>query len=377
MVIPVVGALLVPIWLVFPSYTIPRRDALSRWQRLGQVDWVGAILHVGTTLTLALALTLSGSEYMWDSGSAIALWVIAGLCLCSYVLQQTFSNFTTPQRRIFPGHLLKNHTVASANLGSLCAAVGYSVGLYYFPVFFALVRGRGPVESAVRFLPFIGAFIAGVVISGGLLPVIGRYKIMYVIGESIMLIAGAVITSQLRPSVGEGTVMGLETLLGFGVGSVFNYATPISAAVLPPQELLAAVCLSNLANLGMICVGLSIAGAVFQNVGFRLLKDALASYEFSDHEIRLALGGAASPVWSQNDPAVQEAALSALCWAINTVFWLIVAAGAMGTVAALLMSRERLDFHGRKGTDQGVSSKHPEAGDHPGLAGNNGCLDTE
>lgn len=347
LVLPILGALLVPIWLVFPSYNIPSHDGSSRWERLVQMDWVGAILHMGASLSLALALTLSGSEYSWNSGSTIALWVVAGLCLCSYVLQQTFSIFTTPQMRIFPGHLLKNRTVASANLGSLCAAVGYSVGLYYFPVFFALVRGHGQVESSVRFLPFMGVFIAGVLVSGNLLPVVGRFKIMYMIGEPVIFLAGILITTQLRPSVSEGTMMGLEALLGFGVGTVFNYGTPISTAVLPPQERLAAVCLAYLATLGMTCMALSIAGAVFQNVGYRLLKNALASYDFSDHDIRLALGGAVSPIWSQSDSAVQEAASSALCWTVNTVFWLVVAAGAVGTVAALLMSAERLDFHGK------------------------------
>lgn len=289
-------------------------------------------------------MTLSGSEYSWSSGSAIALWVIGGLCLCLYVTQQKFSIFTTPQRRIFPGHLLKNHTVASASLGSFCAAIAYSIGLYYFPVFFGLVRGHSPTESAVRFLPFIGVFIAGSIISGGLLPIVGRYKVMYMIGGSVILIAGALIATQLRPSVSESHIMGFEALLGFGIGMIFSYSMPISTAVLPPQELLAAACLSNLSTLGTISLALSIAGAVFQNVGYRLLKDALQPYGFSEHDIRSALGGAASPVWDHSDKAVQAVALSAITWAINTVFWLVLAAGAICTFAALVMSREKLDF---------------------------------
>lgn len=340
LVLPILGLCLVPIWLVFPSYTVPRRPGVTLLHQIWNIDWVGAVLHMATITLLALALTLSGSKYEWNSGSAVALWVLAGICLFSYVSQQFFCILTTPQRRIFPGHLLKNHTVAFANLGSFCAAIAYSVGLYYFPVFFAFARGHSPVESAVRFLPFIGVFIAGTLISGGLLPVIGRYKIMYMIGGPIILTAGALITTQMDPSISETAVMGFEALLGFGVGMVFSYSMPISTAVLPPEEYFAAACLSNLSTLGTISISLSIAGSVFQNMGHKLLREA----GFDDNDIELALGGVASPAWKNSDSATQEQAVSAVTWAINTVFYLVLASGTICTIASLAMKWEKLDF---------------------------------
>lgn len=352
-VLPILGALLVPIWLVFPSYKVPRPAGLTLWAQLAGIDWVGAVLHAGSFLTLSMAMTFSGSKYDWSDGSAIALWVVGGLCLCCYVIQQKFSILTTPAKRIFPGHLLRNHTVASANLGSFCAAFGYSVGLYYFPVFFSLVRGHSPVQSAVRFLPFIGVFIAGSIVSGGLLPVIGRYKIMYMIGGPVILLAGALITTQMRPTATDRTIMGLEAVLGLGVGMIFSYSMPISTAALPPEEIMAAACLSNLSTLGTISFSLSIAGVVFQNVGHRLLKEAIGPYGFSAQDIKLALGGADSPIWEESNPAIQELAVSAVAWAINTVFWLVLTAGAICTVASLAMSWEKLDFRRAKHIEKG------------------------
>lgn len=351
-VLPIEGLFLVPIWFVFPSYTVPKPAGLTRWTQLARIDWVGAVLHAGSFLTLSMAMTFSGSKYDWSDGSAIALWVVGSLTLCCYVIQQKFSIFTTPSRRIFPGHLLKNHTVASANMGSFCAAFGYSIGLYYFPVFFSLVRGHSPVQSAVHFLPFIGVFIGGSIVSGVLLPVIGRYKIMYMIGGPIILTSGALITTQMRPSASESTVMGLEALLGLGAGLVFSYAMPISTAVLPLEELMAAACLSNLSTLGTISLSLSVTGVVFQNVGYHLLKDAIGPYGFSEQDIKLALGGAASPIWEKSDPAIQELAISAVAWPINTVFWLVLTAGAICTVASLAISWEKLDFRKAKHVDQ-------------------------
>ncbi|KUI67464.1 hypothetical protein VM1G_03113 [Cytospora mali] len=360
-VLPILGLFLVPVWLVFPSYTVPRPAGSTLWTQLADIDWVGAVLHAGTFLTLSMAMTLSGSEYDWSESSAMALWAIGGLSLCCYVIQQKFSIFTTPSKRIFPCHLLRNHTVVSANMGSFCAAFAYSIGLYYFPIFFSLVHGHSPVQSAVRFLPFIGVFIAGSIVAGGLLPVIGRYKIMYMIGGPIILTSGALITTQMRPSASESTVMGLEALLGFGAGLVFSYAMPISTAVLPPEELMAAACLSNLSTLGTISLSLSIAGVVFQNVGHRLLKDAMGPYGFSKQDIKLALGGAASPIWEASDPAIQKLAISAVAWTINTVFWLVLTAGAVCTVASLAMSWEKLDFRKAKLIEEEPRAEETEA----------------
>lgn len=82
---------------------------------------------------------------------------------------------------------------------------------------------------------------------------------------------------------------------------------------------------------------LSIAGVVFQNVGYRLLKDAIGPYGHLDflpagHQIG---SGTVSPIWEEYGPAIQE---TPVVLTIKTVFWLVLTAGAICTVASLVSS---------------------------------------
>lgn len=76
-------------------------------------------------------------------------------------------------------------------------------------------------------------------------------------------------------------MIGPEAVLRIRFGIIFSYRMPISIsrAKLRPDELLAAVCLFNLFGLGANCLGLSIAEAIFQNVGYHRVKEAHGSYE--------------------------------------------------------------------------------------------------
>ena len=346
--LPFLGVLLPLSVFVFPSFRARRLTDSSILKSLAEIDWVGAVLHAGTFTLLPVALTLSGSVFAWKSAGAITLWVFAGLFLIAYVLQQGFCLFTTRARRIFPGHLVLNRTVGLANLGTCCAALAYSVGLYYFPVFFAFTRGHGPIGTAVRFLPFIGVFIASILLSSVLLTVIRRYKILYMIAGPLILTSGALITTQMKPTASERVIMGFEALLGFGVGLIYSHAMSISSVSLPTEEVFAASCLANLSMLGTIAIAVGLEGSVFQNEGMRSLKQAVGDLGFSDKELREALGGVASPLFAELDPAVRELVYASVTSTIKTPFHLVVAAGTTCTLLSWAMKWEKLNFRKNK-----------------------------
>lgn len=217
--------------------------------------------------------------------------------------------------------------------------------LQYTPIWFAFTRGTDPLASAVRLLPFTGVFIFVLFLVGGLLPVVRYYMVFFLAGAVLMLL-GAGLQQTIKADSSEGLVMGLEAFVGAGIGALWQLGLPISSVVLPPAQRLDAAALFNMAQLGGVAVALSIAGSVYQNVGFRRIRGALAAagYDFAGDDVRLLMAGAASPISATSEPAVMAAVVAAVTQTILYCFYLTLAAGAICFVAACCMKFEALEL---------------------------------
>ncbi|KAK8024235.1 hypothetical protein PG993_012301 [Apiospora rasikravindrae] len=342
-VLPLAGIIAVACLGLYPSYKVPTNKPLT--QHLKEFDYVGCVLHMVTFVLLGLACIFSGPTWDWDSGASIAVWVLFGVTLLAYVLQQTFCIFTTPENRIFPVSLLAHRAVALTAVGTSCSAVGYGATLYYTPIYFAFTRGTGALASAVRLLPFTGVFVFVMFLVGGLLPRVRYYMPFYLAGAILMLV-GTGCQQTITTQSSEGYVMGLEALVGAGIGMLWQVGVPVSSVVLPPHQRLDAVAVFNMAQLGGVALSLSIAGSIYQNVGFDLVRDAIGglSSDYSDADIRLLLGGARSSILSAAHPEVVPRAIEAVTITILRCFYLTVAAGAICFIAACCMKLEALEF---------------------------------
>ncbi|KAK7946737.1 Major facilitator superfamily transporter [Apiospora aurea] len=342
-VLPLGGIIAATCLGLYPSYKVPTSKPLTK--HLKEFDYVGCALHMGTFVLLGLACIFSGPTWDWDSGASIAVWVLFGVTLLAYVLQQSFCIFTSPENRIFPVSLLAHRAVALTAVGTSCAAVGYGATLYYTPIYFAFTRGTGALASAVRLLPFTGVFVFMMFLVGGMLPRVRYYMPCYLAGAILMLV-GAGCQQTITTQSPEGYVMGLEALVGAGIGMIWQVGVPVSSVVLPPHQRLDAAAVFNMAQLGGVAISLSIAGSIYQNVGFDLVRDTIGglSGDYSDADIRLLLGGARSSILSAGHPEVVPRAIEAITTTILRCFYLSVAAGALCFIAACCMKLEALEF---------------------------------
>ncbi|CAJ2502509.1 Uu.00g099030.m01.CDS01 [Anthostomella pinea] len=345
--LPLCAIGLVLLIISFPKYRVPTTKSVTQFR---EIDWIGNFLHMGTFLLFGSASLFSGGNWPWNSGSAIAIWIVFSVVAIAYVVQQTFSIGTAPERRIFPCYLMGNRTVLLTFICTGCAAMVYGVTLYYTPIFYAFTHNRGPLEAAVRLLPFISVFIVMIFVAGGLLPVVRVYMPFYVAGAVFILVGGGLFHT-IKPSTSESAVMGFSALIGGGVGIIWQLAIPLCSVVLQePEERLDQAALHNMAQLGGTAIALSIAGAVYQNVGLQLLKDAVGFMGFSDHEIRELLAGVYSPILAGGNPAVLALVVDAVTETIVRCFYLLIAAGAVCFVAACCLRIEALRFVKRGAT---------------------------
>jgi hypothetical protein len=76
-------------------------------EKVAQLDFLGIILNIGAFTALILAISFGGTEYAWSDGRQIALWVVGGVLLALFAVQQGLSIGTTPATRTFPVDFLR------------------------------------------------------------------------------------------------------------------------------------------------------------------------------------------------------------------------------------------------------------------------------
>lgn len=195
--------------------------------------------------------------------------------------------------------------------------------------------------AAVRLLPFICLNIFFTLCNGALLPKFGYYAPWYLFAGICMTVGGALmhtIDSKTSPS----RIYGYSILLAIGSGAGMQSGYSIAAAKVKPDEVSAAIGFINISQIGSIVISLTIAGSVFQNLAFNNLQTALAGHGFTDGQIRSALAGTQSVIFQQSNEQVRQQAIDAIIKAMDSVFILPIAAGALAIVCSILMRREKL-----------------------------------
>lgn len=364
--LPFVGLCLAISLLCVPrhSFAPPSSGKTSSSSFLGlvaHIDPLGILFNAATPVLFSIAATFSGPIWDWGSGASIATWVVSGLVVVAWAVQQVFCIGTTRDERSFPVHMLTRTDLIPIWIATGCAGASYAVTLYYTPLFFAFSRGYDALEQTVRLLPFILVFIVVVLLTGGLLPLVGRYKLVYLLAGSFTL-AGAAAMATLLDDDGQNTsssdslVMGLEALIGVGLGLHFQHGFGISNVINKhnARDRVDSAVICNMFQMGSIAGILAVAGCVFQNEGYRLLRRAVGP-DYADEDVREALAGVSSAVWRSRDPEVLRSGIDAVTGVIAREFYIVTAVGALCLVCAAAMRWERLDYG--RGTAAATAAK--------------------
>ncbi|KAG4418702.1 hypothetical protein IFR04_008147 [Cadophora malorum] len=334
------AALLAPVYIfLFPKHNgVPD---IPGPKKLASIDWLGSALNAAVFTLFQVAATFSGSTWKWNSAGPIALWIVFAMTLVLLGVQQFFSLATTPERRLFPIHLLKSRTILLLYFGTAASGTGLTIGVYYIPLFFQFTRGDSAIQAAVRLLPFICILITFVMISGGVLPALGRYMPFYAIAGIFLIIGGALMHT-VDSETSKSSIYGFEVLMAIGAGLTMQVAYSVAPAVVEEKDIQGAIGLMNVAQIGTTAIALSIASCVFQNVGFIKLRDALVGHDFTSAEIRAALGGAQSAILAGGDATIRNLAINAIVETIGRVWILTIVAGSVSLISSIFMKRGKL-----------------------------------
>ncbi|KAM0811150.1 putative MFS drug efflux transporter protein [Seiridium cardinale] len=322
----VIAALCAPVYIFYLPRAKPAGSAETpALKKLRALDWTGFIDSTGAVVSLTMVLTFAGSTWGWSNGRTIATFVVSGVLFILTFLQQYF---------------------ILLNINPAMAATNIYVPVYYIPIYFAFTHGDSAMMAAVRLLPCI-CFLASLnMASGILLPSINYYWVMYLVGGILMKIGSATMYT-VKPSTPMANVYGYSIVLGAGTGLVFNLGFTVASVTtmtktgssLDVQHVLS---MQNLSQLGFQTMSLLIGGQIFQSLSMRNLTQVFDGLGFSQADIRNAITGSQSTLFTSLNPSIQEQAITAVTSAMSQVYVLSIAASAITVIDAILMKKERL-----------------------------------
>ncbi|KAG8810908.1 hypothetical protein FRC17_002709 [Serendipita sp. 399] len=319
----------------------PEVTTKQKWLSL---DWVGAVLSVGTITCLLFPLQWGGISRPWNDKVVIALFATFAVLL---VLFLGWEKYKGP-RAMMPLSLifqLKRTTLLGGGLMLFFMMVAFLGATYYLPLFYQS-KGRTASQSGIDIIPFMISAVLFGFISGGIVNATGHYLTMMIIGPLIGAV-GAGLLFTVNENTANAKIIGYQILFGSGVGMAFQLpvmATQAEYADEPELIPQASSLLTFLQLLGGV-VGIAIAGTVFNNqlskeLGFYVARGDILPM------IADAVKRSVTAIFMIQDPDKKQLVIHSYVRALDYTFLLSVPACVLTSVAVSLVKNWNLKKRG-------------------------------
>jgi EmrB/QacA subfamily drug resistance transporter len=294
-----------------------------------KIDGLGLAL-----LSPGLAVMVYGLSKAGDDNTQMALWLVVGAALvAAFAVHASRAKAPLVSIRAF---------TRRAFGASSAAMFIYSGALFGFmvviPVYFQVVRGESPLRAGLLLAPLgLGAIIT-MSLSGRLSDKIAARWI--VVSGMIIVVAGAVVFTQIHVSTSLAVLAGALFVAGLGHGTVVPPAMGSSYQGMPKPEIPAATATFNVA----LRVGSSFGTAALAVV----LQQAIRS------RIPGASGGLSGAAGLHGTHVLPE-----LTSAFGVSFWWVAAIAAIAIIPAVLIPSKHALAARRDGAPAGTGGEGP------------------
>ncbi|KAJ7476946.1 major facilitator superfamily domain-containing protein [Mycena galericulata] len=233
-------------------------------ERIQQFDPFGTLVFVPAVVCLLLALQWGGSKYAWSNGRIIALFVIFGVLISTFIGIQIWKQ----DQATVPPRILKQRSIMFGAWFALCLGSSFFILVYFLPIWFQAIKGVSAVKSGIDNLPMILSLVISSLIAGGIITAVGYYT-PFMIVSSVLMGVGSGLISTFAVNTGHAHWIGFQILFGFGVG--FGMQQPIMAAqtVLSLQDIPTGT--------SLIMFMQTLGGALFVSVAQNVFSNKLSS----------------------------------------------------------------------------------------------------
>ncbi|GBE78990.1 Efflux pump roqT [Sparassis crispa] len=335
--LPFVGVIMVAVFFFLKTRRAlgrERDEPARRFELVRRLDWVSAVLSLASVVALLLPLQWGGATYAWDSAVIIALFVVSGVLMVSFVAWEYYRGSSA----LLPLRLFLSRTQVGTPLESAFIGLGLLNGTYYLPLWYQ-AQGHSATKSGVDILPFMLSVIIASIVSGAIIKMTGRYWHVLVLSPLLCSI-GAGLLSSLTLNTPNSHAIGFQIIYGVGIGGAMQNVFITCQAEWEGRDGLlaqATTVLTFTQNLGGV-IGVSISGMIFTN----LLRTNLHVYAPQlPAMLAMAVEQSVTAI-TEVAPDMREAVLHAYTLNISRVFLIGVPAGALASLSGMLVRNMRL-----------------------------------
>jgi EmrB/QacA subfamily drug resistance transporter len=323
-------------------------------RRHHRIDWPGALaLTVG--LVPLLVVAEQGRAWGWDSGRALACYLIGIVGLLLFVLAER----RIGDDALLPLRFFRSGVFTWGSLAGFVAGMGMFGALALLPLYLQIVKGSAPTEAGLQTLPLVLGIMSMSIFSGQMISRTGRYKIWPIIGLSLMIV-GIGLLSRIGVDTPYWRTALIMLLVGWGLGGNMQPLTLAVQNAMPPRDMGVATASATFFRQ----MGGTLGTAVFLSIlfstlpsrvvdGFRAaatepafqaaLRDPAVLANPANQPVVDALQGGAVPnlddssFLSAVDPVLARPILEGFASAMSTVFLSAAAVLVLGLIAVLMM----------------------------------------
>ncbi|KAJ0160977.1 putative HC-toxin efflux carrier TOXA [Colletotrichum tanaceti] len=324
-----VGLLLV--WFALRKPPPAVRGGLPWLQKIRQIDIPGAILLLGATSCLNLALQWGGIVYPWSNANVFGCLIGFGLLLATFLYLQVRGK----ESSTVPLHIFRSRTVSASCGFMMLVQVAIVLQSYYWPMYFQSVRNTNARDSGINLLPSIVSNSLGTFCAGWISSKTGHYVPLMWIGAPLLATGGG-LYQLIRADSPMGEWIGFQILSGLGYGMCSQMPILAVQVVLGKSDVPT--------GLVMVMFFQMLGGALAPSVGQNLFTDGLlrnlGRVQGVDGAAVVAAGGVGFR--EMVPPERLEAVVDAFNSALGNVFWVALAAPVLAWIVSWAMEWRKL-----------------------------------
>ncbi|WVR04536.1 hypothetical protein IAU60_001543 [Kwoniella sp. DSM 27419] len=299
-------------------------------------DWVGVTLSMGWGCAFILFTQWGGVTKSWDNAGVVVCAVLSGVLPIIFCVYEWWAK----DNAYFRIRLLMRRNIAGACI--LCFNVFgvFMILVYYLSLAYQAVYHSSATGAGVRLLPLILIQVFFLILSSRIIPKIGRFKPVLLVGCVLLCIAAGLFYT-IKDNDKEANLYGFQVLLGAGIGCVLQNSMIAVQHELSKEPWLISLGTGLAVFIGFAgrIVALSMSGSVFENQIQKNLRAGVPG--IPDHLVQAVVHSAAA-VWEDVPVELQPLVLKAYTKTLSQVFLIAVPMAICALGGALLMKNDQI-----------------------------------
>ncbi|KAJ2778431.1 hypothetical protein H4R18_004591 [Coemansia javaensis] len=296
--------------------------------KIGRVDFFGALMLVAGLMLLLLGLNWGGRVYPWTSPVVIICLSVGLLMLGVFV----FVENKLALEPIIDSRLFVVRNIALSIPIEMCVGAVFLNTIFNLPVYYSFTQNSSASESGVRMIPLACSVVVFSILAGWVIAWRSAYRPVTWVGTVVMTL-GAGLLCLFDGNIGKAAQVPILVVLGSGIGCCTMGLLLTVQVSVRPTDLAVATALATFSQMMGGIMGLAFGSVVSESTTKRhltALMDAVPKYAADI----LRAQNDANEIWAMDVPhSVQQSIIGAYARGLQYNFVLIT---CLGTVAVVL-----------------------------------------